>query len=85
MAAAWDGNMKCLHDVCREVIEALEHEGVLAAEWSRKEAIEMFWTMISINNWEQLTIECGWSTSQYIDWMKKVLMRTFVDQTKVQT
>ena len=82
-AAAWDGNMSCLRDVCRETIEALEREGILAPEWSRKEAIEMFWTMISINNWEQLTIECGWSTTQYIGWMKTLLKRTFVDKTGV--
>jgi len=80
-AAAWNDNMSCLRDVCREIIEALEREGALAPEWSREEAIEMFWTMISINNWEQLTIECGWSTDQYIDRMKTLLKRTFVNKT----
>ena len=83
-AAVWDGNMGCLRDMCRETIESLEREGNLASEWPQKEAIEMFWTMISINNWEQLTIECGWSTSQYVSWMKMLLKRTFVDKTKVK-
>lgn len=79
-AAAWNGSMSCLRDVCREIIDALDREGILASEWSHNEAIEMFWTMISINNWEQLTIECGWSTDQYIDRMKTLLKRTFVAQ-----
>jgi AcrR family transcriptional regulator len=82
-AAAWDNNMSCLRDVCREIIEALDHEGILAPEWSRSEAIEMLWTMLSFHNWEQLTIECGWSTAQYINWMKTLLKRTFVYQNKM--
>jgi AcrR family transcriptional regulator len=80
IATAWNGNMNCLRDVCRETIEALDDEGILASQWSQKEAIEMFWTMLSINNWEQLTIECGWSTIQYISWMKTLLKRSFVAQ-----
>jgi hypothetical protein len=82
-AAAWDGCMSGLRSVCQETIEALYHEGILAAEWSTSEAIEMFWTAISINNWEQLTIECGWTSDQYISRMKSLLKRTFVDQTRI--
>jgi AcrR family transcriptional regulator len=82
-AAAWDNNMGCLRDVCREIIEALDQEGILATEWSRSEAIEMLWTMLSFHNWEQLTIECGWSTTQYIIWMKTLLKRTFIDKNKL--
>jgi AcrR family transcriptional regulator len=82
-AAAWDNNMSCLRDVCREIIEAIDHEGILAPEWSRSEAIEMLWTMLSFHNWEQLAIECGWSTAQYINWMKTLLKRTFVYQNKM--
>jgi len=77
-AAAWNANMACLRDVCREIIEALEAEGVLTPQWSQKEAIEMLWTLLSINHWEQLTIECGWSTKQYISRMKTLLKRTLV-------
>lgn len=83
-AAAWDGCISCLRDACREIIEALYREGILAPEWSRNEAIEMLWTLISIHNWEQLTIECGWSTTQYIGLMKTLLKRVFVDKTDVK-
>jgi len=77
-AAAWDGSMGCLRDVCREIIEALDREGVLAPAWSRDEATEMLYTLLSIYNWEQLTIESSWSTAQYVDWMKTLLKRSFV-------
>ncbi len=83
-AAAWNGCMSCIHDFSRATVEALDRDGALAPEWSRSEAIEMLWTILSFHNWEQLTIECGWSTSQYIDWMKALLQRTFVDKTKVE-
>ncbi len=83
-AAAWNGCMSCIHDFSRATVEALDRDGALAPEWSRSEAIEMLWTILSFHNWEQLTIECGWSTSQYIDWMKTLLKRTFVDKTKVE-
>lgn len=79
MAAAWSNSMGCLLGVCQETIEALDREGILAQEWSRKEAIEMFYTMLSVNNWEQLIMECDWSKTQYISWMKTVSKRTFVD------
>ena len=81
-AAAWDGCMSGFGDICREIIEALDEEGILAPEWSRKEAIEMLLTLLSVNNWEQLTIEYGWSTAQYIDWMKTLLKSSFVNDSK---
>ena len=77
-AAAWRESMGCLRGACQQVIEALDREGQLAPEWSPEKAVEMYWTMISIYNWEQLTIECGWSNDQYIDHMKVLLKRTFL-------
>ena len=45
-----------------------------------KEAVELFYTMMSIQNWEQLTIECGWSTSKYISRMKRLLKSSLIDR-----
>jgi AcrR family transcriptional regulator len=77
-AAAWDGSMGCLRDVCRQIVETLDREGVLAPEWSQDGATEMLYTLLSIHHWEQLTMESGWSTAQYVDWMKTLLKRSFV-------
>jgi AcrR family transcriptional regulator len=77
-AAAWDDRMGAVRESCRKTIEALHREGMLAPEWTREEAVDLMWTMLSIRNWEQLTIECGWSTSQYVDRMQKLLKRAFV-------
>jgi AcrR family transcriptional regulator len=80
MATAWSNSMGCLLNACQDTIGALDHEGVLSPAWTPNEAIKMLYTILSINNWEQLTIKCGWSTSQYIDWMKTLLKRSFVDK-----
>ena len=79
-AAAWNDRMNGLRSFCTEVIEALDRDGTLSPEWPPQQAIEMLWTIISINNWEQLTKECGWSKKEYIERMKKLLKRTFVAQ-----
>jgi AcrR family transcriptional regulator len=77
-AAAWGDRMAAVRESCRYTIEALHDDRMLAPEWSRDEAVDLMWTMLSVRNWEQLTIECGWSISQYVDRMQKLLKRTFV-------
>jgi AcrR family transcriptional regulator len=77
-AAAWDDRMDSVRERCRNIIEALHRDGMLAPEWSREEAVDLLWTMLSIRNWESLTIECGWSTSQYVVRMQELSKRTFV-------
>ncbi len=79
-AAAWNNSMECLRDVCQKIVEALNHEKVLATDWSQKEAVEMFYTMMSVQNWEQLTIECGWPTAKYISRMKTLLKSSLIDK-----
>lgn len=78
-ATAWNGCMNSLRDACQKTMETLYQEGILASDWSPKEAVEMFWTILSIHNWEQLTVKCGWSTDEYIDRLKVLSKRTFVD------
>lgn len=77
-AAAWNDSMTCVREGCCYTIEALQRDGLLAPPWNGDEAIDLFWTMLSIRNWEQLTIEHGWSTNQYIHHMQTLVKRTFV-------
>jgi hypothetical protein len=34
--------------------------------------------MLLVPNWESLTIECGWSTKQYVEFMKDLAQQAFV-------
>ncbi len=77
-AAAWDDRMNAVRSGCRRTIDALVMDKMLASEWSRDEAIDFFWTMLSVHNWELLTKVCGWSKSEYIERMKMLLKQTLV-------
>ena len=79
-ATAWKDRMLALRDGCHAAIEALHSDGNLTQEWTTKRATDAFWTMLSIRNWEHLTVECGWSTKQYIQYMKIIVNRSFVVQ-----
>ncbi len=78
VAAAWDDRMGAVRASCRETVEALHRDGMLAPEWSPDEATDLLWTMLSIRNWEHLTSECGWSPNQYVCRMKRLAKRAFV-------
>lgn len=82
VAAAWEDRMGVVHDACRDIVERLHGDGMLASEWSLEEAADLLWTMLSIRNWESLTLECGWSTSQYIGRMQELTKRTFLQRSE---
>jgi len=75
---AWDERMACLRDGCREIIAGLDAEGRLAPEWTQAEAVEILWTALSFQTWEQLTVDCGWSVDDYVRHMTALVMRGFV-------
>ncbi len=77
-AAAWNDRMDAVRDGCRQTVEALQRDGILAPEWSREEAIDVFRTLLSVESWEHLTFACGWTTEQYVSRMQSLLKRTFV-------
>jgi AcrR family transcriptional regulator len=77
-AAAWDDRMLALRRCCRLIIERMEQEDTLAPEWSVDQAAEMFWSLLSVEVWENLTISCGWSTDEYVSYMQRVVRRTFL-------
>ena len=79
-AAAWKDRMVAMRDGCRAAIDALHSDSKLAPGWTRPKATDALWTMLLVPNWEALTIDCGWSTKQYVRWMKTLAERTFVDR-----
>lgn len=78
-AAAWRDRMWAMRDGCRAAIDALHADGTLAKGWTRPKATDALWTMLLVPNWEHLTIECGWSTREYIRRMTETARRTFVE------
>jgi len=78
VAAAWDDRMGVVREACRDIIERLHRDGTLAPGWSLDEAADLLWTMLSIRNWESLTVERGWSTDRYVGRMQDLTKRAFV-------
>jgi AcrR family transcriptional regulator len=77
-AAAWQDRMLAMRDGCRAAIDALHADGTLADGWTRPKATDALWTLLLVPTWENLTIECGWSTKQYIRFMSDLARQTFV-------
>ena len=77
-AAAWNDRMKAVRGLCRDTMKKLKSDGMLADGWTVERAADMLWTIVSIDGWEQLTIERGWSVNAYVEKMKLVSKRAFV-------
>jgi AcrR family transcriptional regulator len=77
-AAAWQDRMLAMRDGCRAAIDALYADGTLADGWTRPKAVDALWTLLLVPTWENLTIECGWSTEQYVQFMSGLARQTFV-------
>ena len=81
-AEAWEDRMRVLREGCRQTAEALAQDGQLAPEWSVKTAAGMMWAMFSVSVWENLTIDLGWSSAQYVARMQAALRRVFVGNSE---
>jgi AcrR family transcriptional regulator len=77
-AAAWKDRMTAMRDGCRAAIEALHTDGKLADDWQPQQATDALWTLLLVPTWEALRVECGWSTQQYVNWLKSLAHKTFV-------
>lgn len=76
---AWDGRMQALRHGCRAAIDALVRDGRLPAAYSADQATDLLWTLLSVRNWEHLTIDCGWPQEQYLEKTQALTRRLFID------
>ncbi len=79
-ATAWKDRMIAMQDGCRAAIDALHADGTLAKEWTRPKATDALVALLQVPTWEYLTIECGWSTKEYVRRMKFLALQTFVSK-----
>lgn len=78
VAAAWEDRMGVVREACRDIVERLRRDGALAPGWSLEEAADLLWAMLSVGNWESLTLERGWSAGRYVSRMQELAKRAFV-------
>lgn len=72
-AAAWDAKMADLYNGCLAIMGCSARDHVLAAGWTPETAADFLWATISIENWEHLTLERGWTQDEYLTRTKAVL------------
>jgi AcrR family transcriptional regulator len=75
---AWADRMEAVRDGCQAAVKALKNDGVLASGHSVKEATDILWSLLSVQTWEQLTHECGWSQRRYVNTMKDLAQKMLV-------
>ena len=77
-SAAWCRCMDCLREVCQQIIQTLEKEGKLSDALAPDDAVDYLLMSLSIEQWELLTKESGWSDEKYVREMKRLLVHSFV-------
>ena len=77
-AEAWDERMQAVRHGCEAAIAVLNDDGRLSPGYLPDRATDILWTMLSVRNWEQLTIDCGWPQATYIDTLQALARQIFV-------
>ncbi len=80
-AAAWDDRMQAVKHGCEAAIQAISDDGYLTKELTKAAATDLLWTLLSVENWERLVRECGWSQSVYEQTLKKTAEATLISRT----
>jgi len=82
-AKAWDDRMQAVRDGCNSAVVALEKDGVLSPSFDINQAVDILWTLLSVQNWEMFTIQCGWSQDTYLKNIKLQARAILVSMPKV--
>jgi AcrR family transcriptional regulator len=75
---AWADRLHAVREGFEAAVEALEKDGALSPDFSPKQAADLLWTMVSVESWEHLTMDCSWSQADYVDAMQTLARRTLL-------
>ena len=68
-AEAWDDRMQAVRHGCEAAVRAIAKDGKLKSDLSEQVATDILWTLLTVENWEKLVLDCAWSQSAYEDKM----------------
>jgi AcrR family transcriptional regulator len=80
-AAAWNDRMQAVRHGCEAAIHAISEDGCLTDGLTTVTATDLLWTLLSVENWERLVRECGWSQLEYEQTLKKTAEATLISRT----
>ena len=67
---AWNDRMQAVRHGCEAAVRAIAKDGQLNPDLSEQAATDFLWTLLSVENWERLVHECGWTQSAYQERMQ---------------
>jgi AcrR family transcriptional regulator len=71
-AKAWDDRMQAVRHGCQAAVRAIAKDGKLKSELTEQVATDILWTLLTVENWEKLVLDCAWSQSVYEDKMTEL-------------
>ena len=79
-AAAWEDRMQAVRQGCEAAVLAILQDGHLKEGITEITGVDLLWTLLSVENWERLVLECGWSQSDYEQTLKKIAEVSLMSQ-----
>ena len=73
---AWNGRLAAVREGCEAVVAALSREGRLSDRLSPAEAIDVLCAHLSVETWQYLRHQRGWTQTRYVEVMKQTLRTT---------
>ncbi|MEM7223165.1 MAG: TetR/AcrR family transcriptional regulator [Pseudomonadota bacterium] len=77
-ASAWDRRMADMREGCAAAVQALARDGQLAPDQTQDQATDLLWMLLSVRNWELLTIARGWPQARYLACLQTTARQLFV-------
>ena len=79
-AAAWEDRMQAVRQGCEAAVRAISEDGYLKKELTENAAVDLLWTLLSVENWERLVLKCSWSQSDYEQTLKQICIATLLSR-----
>ena len=80
-AAAWNDRMKAVRHGCEAAVQAISLDGSLTRDLTEDAATDLLWTLLSVENWERLVKDCGWTQSAYEKTIKQTAEAALLSQS----
>jgi AcrR family transcriptional regulator len=77
-ATAWSDRMSELRAWLLTLTKSFEKDQLLSQGWTAQSAAEYLWAGISVQSWEQLTIDCGWPEEFARTHLKQAMSRALL-------
>lgn len=79
--AAWMDRMSELLDFFETLTTSLKRDGALAECWTTRNAAEFLWASCSVQYWDLLVRECGWTQAAAERSIHQTIEQTLLDPT----